>query len=570
MTRLITLLANSMWTAQNGLFYRAFRRGLVDPRATQESRLLRILRRNGGSSYGLRYDFQSIRNVEHFQNSVPVVTYEDIQPWIQRVMDGEPGVLTEEPVLLMEKTSGSASASKFIPYTRSFLLEFKQAIAPWLYDTYSHRPGLLGTASYWSMSPSGGDPRTAGGLRVGFASDVEYLGRLDRAILEQVLQVPPEVAHISDVRGNLYATVRFLLESPNLGLISVWSPSFLIILTEVLQRCAKDLIRDIALGRLTGPDPVPKRLEQALERRLRPRKRRAQELEEIIAESGSLLPSRVWPRLRLISCWTDGASAQFIPQLQSLFPGVEIQGKGLLATEGVVSIPLAGLPGAAVSVTSHFYEFVDVDRPTLRPKTAEALETGKVYRVVVTTGGGLYRYDLRDLVRVVGWVEKTPLVQFVGKTDNVSDLCGEKLNESWVQAVIETALATYSIEPQFIMVAPEWGSPPYYVLFIEAPGLTEDRILQLVGFIEKGLSQNHHYAYCRGVGQLGQLRGFRVGSNGAADFLAGCTSLGQKLGDIKHSYLHRTPGWCSRMEGRLVKREGMGETPTVDWGVVSG
>ena len=52
-------------------------------------------------------------------------------------------------------------------------------------------------------------------------------------------------------------------------------------------------------------------------------------------------------------------SARFLPELRALFPGVEIQGKGLLATEGVISIPLMGRPAPVPAVTSHFLEFLD-------------------------------------------------------------------------------------------------------------------------------------------------------------------------------------------------------------------
>ena len=48
----------------------------------------------------------------------------------------------------------------------------------------------------------------------------------------------------------------------------------------------------------------------------------------------------IWPGLALISCWTDAAAGQFLPQLRELFPAIEIQPKGLLATEAFVSFPL--------------------------------------------------------------------------------------------------------------------------------------------------------------------------------------------------------------------------------------
>src|SRR4029077_152120 len=116
-------------------------------------------------------------------------------------------------------------------------------------------------------------------------------------------------------------------------------------------------------------------------------------------------PLDYWPHLRLISCWTSGNSARFIPELEQLFPGVEVQGKGLLATEGIVSFPELGHPAPSPALTSHFLEFVDEDAP-LTPRSPPAaggegmgvrgggearlvdeLEVGCRYRVLITTGG---------------------------------------------------------------------------------------------------------------------------------------------------------------------------------------
>lgn len=545
------LLANAAWMARCMPSARRFRNALADPRGTQEGYLLRTLGRNAESAYGRKHAFAGIRTIQQYQDRVPIVTYEDLSTWMERVAEGEQGVLAAEPVLMLEKTSGSASASKLIPFTRSLLGEFQRAVSAWAYDTYTHERGLFGASAYWSVGTSTGRERTSGGLRVGFGSDVEYLGGLDQLILRQVLQVPPDVARIPDPQANLYATARFLLESPNLGLVSVWSPSFLLVLVETIHRHAEELVSDIALGELTGPSPIPGDVHERLRRRLHPHPRRGRELQEILTGRGGFVPGRLWPGLRLISCWASGASGQFIPRLQGMFPGVEIQGKGLLATEGVVSMPLTGRVGAPVSITSHFFEFVDRDSPASRPRLVDELESGRTYRVLLTTGGGLYRYDLQDAVKVVGAAGLTPCVEFAGKTANVSDMCGEKLNESQVGEVVRGALGRLGVDAGFAMLAPEWGEPPYYVLFLETPA-DRGRFQEIIRLVEAGLMENHHYAHCRQIGQLGPPRGFRVSRDGAVSFLAGCAALGQKLENIKPCYLHRQQGWRLRFKGEDV------------------
>ena len=61
----------------------------------------------------------------------------------------------------------------------------------------------------------------------------------------------------------------------------------------------------------------------------------------------------------MISCWADAAGAAPAAALASRFPSAVLQPKGLLATEGFVSLPLAAAGGAVLSARSHFFEFFE-------------------------------------------------------------------------------------------------------------------------------------------------------------------------------------------------------------------
>src|SRR5207248_4926084 len=108
-----------------------------------------------------------------------------------------------------------------------------------------------------------------------------------------------------------------------------------------------------------------------------------------------------------------------------------------------------------------------------------------------------YRYALGDRVRVVGWCAATPLVEFLGRADPVCDLCGEKLHEERVHAVLEAAFREFQLRPAFAMLAPEWGQPSAYVLFIEEEGLTGRLAEELARRVDVRLAEGHHYGYCR-------------------------------------------------------------------------
>ena len=148
----------------------------------------------------------------------------------------------------------------------------------------------------------------------------------------------------------------------------------------------------------------------------------------------------------------------FLPALRELFPGVEIQPKGLLATEGFVSFPLGDRPGAALALRCHFFEFEELGG-NARCRLAHELDRGGRYRVVLTTAGGLYRYQLRDEVEVVGFLRQCPLLRFLGKGDATSDLVGEKLAEPHVRAVLDRLFAAQSLQPPFALLVPVLDRP---------------------------------------------------------------------------------------------------------------
>jgi hypothetical protein len=242
--------------------------------------------------------------------------------------------------------------------------------------------------------------------------------------------------------------------------------------------------------------------------------------------------TRIWPRLGLISCWGDAHAALSLPELARAFPGVEIQPKGLLATEGFVTIPFAG--AWPLAIRSHVFEFLSEDGGG--PRFAWELDEGGTYSVMLTTGGGLYRYRLQDRVRVEGFLESTPSLHFLGKEGHVSDLRGEKLHESFVAGALARVFAKTGMTPRFAMLAPEDEGPTGYVLYLEAKepppaGLAEE--------LDEELLANPHYRLCRALGQLAAVRVQRLEKDAYSRYLEHCRRQGQRMGDVKPLALGR-------------------------------
>jgi hypothetical protein len=316
--------------------------------------------------------------------------------------------------------------------------------------------------------------------------------------------VPAWVGGIADFSEWQLATLYWLTRAQALSLISLWSPSFFLQLLKGFETRQLDLITLLNHGGTIAGQPLPADRESM--RRLQ-RFLQTQETDWL------------WPGLKLVSCWMDGASAKMAEALRQRLPQASFQAKGLLATEGVTTVPdRNGAP--LLAIQSGFYEFIEASGDI---RCAWELDEGQAYEVVLTTAGGLYRYRTGDRVRYTGRQAGVPELHFIGRCDLSSDLVGEKLDESFAAQCLEGL-------PGFGMLAPVQSPTPHYTLIIESE--VESRMTQAqFNAIEERLNANPQYAYARKLGQLASLT-LTSHPDPLGVFIAHA-SMRQRLGDVK-------------------------------------
>lgn len=519
-------IANLGWLAASLSEWARFRRAATDVEAVQRGILQNYLQRNAATDFGRTHQFASLVSWEAFSEALPVRAYEDFQPWVERIADGEPNVLTAEAVTLLEPSSGSSGPEKWIPYTKSLQAEYRRAVAAWMAQNFIGSPGLLGGRAYWSLTPQ--PPRRQRRqtrVPVGFDDDSAYLGGAAQRLVDLTLVTRPELRKIRNMEQFRHVTLLLLLGCRDLRLVSVWHPSFLSLLLDYLHRNWSALLEDLRRGyRLS--DPVVE---------IRANPERARELENL----GHDNPAALWPGLRLISCWGDANAASGLGEIRASFPGVVIQPKGLVATEAFVTLPFAG--ARPLAVRSHFFEFLD-ETGDVHPSWS--LSEGQRYSLVVTTGGGLYRYRLRDSVEVTGFYRQVPSLSFLGKEDNVSDHYGEKLDESFVAHCLQAVFGRLGLEPVFAMLAMDKaGSTDGYTLYLQCKDIPQP---QLGEQLEAELCRNPHYELCVRLGQLRTVRVHVIAERAFEIYAASLAELGMRLGDIKPTSLSRFCDWSKK------------------------
>jgi hypothetical protein len=522
-------LVNGLWNCACAPVYRAMVGALRRPGETQERYLRELLCRNAKTDFGNQHGFAKITSVEDYQRSVPISEYEDYADAIDRIAAGARGVLTRDPVTLFEPTSGTSAGTKYIPYTAGLRREFQAGIGAWMHRMYRDYPRLLRGKAYWSISPPLASTQAFKGvIPVGFDDDASYLGPWGRMLYRQVQAVDGSVAELEGEAFRI-ATAEALLRCDALVMMSVWSPTFLLVLIDVMREHGDEL-----LGRMEGTVS----------------KARLGRIEAAVA--GREPMGTAWEHLTLLSMWADGASARPAEKVAEEFSGVAIEGKGLISTEAFVSFPWSRECDPVLSVRSHFFEFRDVQTGEVR--LAEEVAYDREYEVIVTTGGGLYRYRTHDVVRITGHVEGAPTLRFVGRDGAVVDRCGEKLSEAHVIKAIDAVVADRAT---FAMVAPvELGAGKHaYGLFADLPRLHGGELLAMGKMLEDALGENYHYANARKMGQLDPARVFLIDASQRSPERAHADrmrELGVKEGDVKPSRLSSHAGWERVFPGRFV------------------
>jgi hypothetical protein len=236
-----------------------------------------------------------------------------------------------------------------------------------------------------------------------------------------------------------------------------------------------------------------------------------------------------WSQLKLISCWNEGHALNPAKRLQELFPKVYLQGKGLLATEAVVSIPFVE-PGKSLAfLTQIFIEGEDLLDKEIYPIWEWKLD--HEYKIIISAPNGLLRYRLGDVVRVTSFYRQTPVFSFVGREGQLMDMVGEKLGEDFAFKQLKSLNSEFDGNASFFPV--QNGLKSYYVLLIDtAPETLRADVL------DRKLMEAHHYRLARNLGQIEELR-IEYSRNWTHRYFSLAEKRGQQLGNVKLSRFHK-------------------------------
>lgn len=451
---------------------RRLEKAAQNPMKVNEALLKKILKANRGTEFGKQHRFGEIRSIEDFRNNVPVSGYEDYADAIERVKNGETGLLTASKILGYSRTSGSSGVPKYIPATGASLKA---------YVRYTWTRALaLGAAELKKQGkrykPGRGvflSPATNETLPNGLpCSNIAEIGARQYGLFyPYILTIPTRRLfdmHDGDYIYNIY---RFALADEDVTFI--FSVFFSVNVSQMayLKDHWQVIVDDIEKGTISEQIEMKPELRSTLLGRIKPMPARAAYLRRQFEQGfDETLLKRIWPNLTVICSIGNASFASATRHIRSVAKGVPFDFSIYGASEGLVAaVPALETTDMQLLTDSCFYEFIPFGNTDGTVLTLDQLKPGEKYEILITTQAGLYRYRLKDVIEVKGFRGKCPLISFVYRKGQLFNVAGEKFSEEDARTTISMLEQAHGVSiDRWLFYQDESVSPNRYSLVVES------------------------------------------------------------------------------------------------------
>jgi hypothetical protein len=506
-----------------------------------QARLLaRILENLAETDFARQYGLARLRTLTDLRRALPIAGYDRVAPFIERLKNGDTQALLPRGtrIHMFAMTSGTTGQPKFIPITDTAMHNYRDGWQIWgvhalddHFEAFGSRLLQIASRMDEHITPSGVPAGAMSGLTA----------HSQPRLIQRLYVMPPEASAAGDTATKYYLACRLGLQVRRVMPMTA-NPSTLVGLARAMDQRKEELLRDLADGTLSANLSLDDATRRRLSSRLRAMPKRVRELESAMRPSGRLYPKDAWD-LPLIATWKGGTLGLYLREMPPFWGDAPIRDIGLLASEGRFSVPLQNESSAGVlEINGIFFEFVPEDQiespdpPALLPHETEV---GRQYYIILTTPNGLIRYNIGDVVRVVGHLGPTPIIEFLNKGLHVSNLTGEKITEFQVTTAVNSVLDRLSLPVDNYCLGPSWDAVPYYSLLVEENEVPAPRAPELAAAVDRALADlNIEYKAKRESGRLAPVRVKTVAEDTWRDFDAKAVAArGGRIEQYKHKFL---------------------------------
>ncbi|MEM7553617.1 MAG: GH3 auxin-responsive promoter family protein [Cyanobacteria bacterium P01_A01_bin.84] len=438
--------------------------------AVQEKFLRSLLQDYSGTEFGQRYHFDEIKTIERFRQRVPILSYDSYSSYVERIAQGEKNILTSDDVVYFNVSSGSTGKQKLIPVTKRSRKILNRANRVGIgFIAQKARKNGFSLGKMLLTTPVKIAGMTSGGIPYGTTSSGDL--RLNELLYKQIFAQPYEALQATDSLTRNYLCLLFALRNPQMKIIAANFPVLALQLAQYLEDHAEELIKDLATGAIAPWLKLEPELRNNLQQQLSPAPEIATRLKEILRSEGRLTPKLAWQNLSCILTARGGTSNFYLERFSKYFGNTPIFGGIYASSEATFGIcHHYNHDDVILAIESGFFEFIPSEYwekeqpPTLLP---QEVEVGKYYRILVSGYSGLYRYDVGDVVQVVGFYENTPLIVFRHRRGGFLSSISEKTNEFHVIHSMHSVQKEFNLPLENFCVTLSTQVPSRYLVNIE-------------------------------------------------------------------------------------------------------
>ncbi|MCH5198890.1 MAG: GH3 auxin-responsive promoter family protein [Oscillospiraceae bacterium] len=521
---------------------------------TQNKILMKIVHDNENCMLGKKYDFKNIHSIEDFQNKVPLSTFEDYAPLIDRMLENnEKNLITSKKILRYCSSSGSVGKPKMQPKTFKDIWSMQCcgfAATPGCADRYFRARGmkkLPGARGPLLMSLNGG--RTKFDLKINGAAQVPIDNC--RPILKYFITTPADILYPEDEENtNIpYFQMRFALVDKEVTYLGSMVITLLSTAFEYLEENWEMICDDIENGTLNESVKCPESLRKKYGH-MKPNPERAKELRAIFEEGFDTdvpIAKRIWPKLIWGYGMISSTLSIYMEKLRRYIGDLPMHNMGYAASEGYMAMPVElNASDYVLLPRSMFYEFIPEgeDDPNFRPLTLDKLEVGKNYEIIVTNWSGLYRYRILDIVKCTGTYNNSKKIEFLYRSNMGLNVANEKTSTQMLDFVAEKIQKHYGVSFKSFSYYPDVEpAVPRYALYVE----TDSDFIQkdpkgICEFVDEAFKEaNEKYEKYRRWGMIDTPAVYQFEDGTYDAYKASLVAQGRALNQIKPVTVINTP-----------------------------
>lgn len=508
----------------------------------QTQTLSQILQQNYGVEYLKKWFGDiSVQDMEEnaleslFTSLVPLASHADLEPYIQRIADGdEAPLLTQQAITNLSLSSGTTEGrQKFVPFTRhsaKTTLQIFKLAAAYRSRIYPIKEG----GRILELIYSSKQFKTKGGLTAGTATTHYYASEEFKVKQEQTKSFtcsPEAVISSGDYKQSTYCHLLLGLHfRDEVEFITSTFAYSIVQAFRSFEELWREICDDIREGSLSSRITITK-VRNAVLDIISPNpclaSRIASTCEELEEKDWFCMIPKLWPNAKYVYSIMTGSMQHYLKKLRHYSGNLPLVSADYGSTESWIGVNVdpSSPPEKvtfAVMPTFSYFEFIPLHRQSQQDANANTddfieedpvplsqVKLGQEYEIVLTTFTGLYRYRLGDVVEVAGFHKKIPKLNFICRRKLILTVNIDKNTEKDLQLVVESGSQVLSKSKaelvDFTSHADVAKQPGHYVIYWEINGEVEEKVLRECCREMDASFVDHGYVVSRRTNSIGPL-----------------------------------------------------------------